>query len=106
MSTLSPACADAFGLLREDLYIHLEEADCLATQDGEWSGDDIQTARGLISDLVLALRGLLAEHRLQPSGDCQICTSGWPCPVVTTIHAIVKDPERQFVAILRARSDD
>lgn len=45
MSTLSPACADAFGLLREDLYIHLEEADCLATQDGEWSGDDIQTAR-------------------------------------------------------------
>jgi hypothetical protein len=55
---------------------------------------------------VLALRGLLAEHRLQPSGDCQICTSVWPCPVVATIHTIVKDPERQFVAILRARSDD
>jgi hypothetical protein len=60
----------------------------------------------LSADLVLTLRGLLAEHRLQPSGDCQICTSVWPCPVVITIHAIVKDPERQFVAILRARSDD
>ena len=30
MTALSLACADAFGLLREDLYTHLEEADCLA----------------------------------------------------------------------------
>lgn len=106
MTTLSLACADAFGLLREDFYTHLEEADCLANQDGEWSDDDIQTARGLIGDLVLALRGLLIEHQLQPSGDCRICTSTWPCPVVTTIHVFVKDPERQFVAlVLRARDD-
>jgi hypothetical protein len=106
MSALSPASADAFGLLREDLYIHLEEADCLANQHAEWSDEDIQTARGLIGDLVLALRGLLIEHQLQTSGDCQICTSAWPCPVVTTIHAFVKDPQRQFVALLRRARDD
>lgn len=106
MTALSLACADAFGLLREDLCTHLEEADCLANQDGEWSDDDIQTARGLIGDLVLALRGLLIEHQLQTCGVCRICRCGWPCPVVTTIHAFVKDPQRQFVAlVLRARDD-
>ena len=106
MTALSLACADAFDLLREDLYTHLEAADCLANQDSEWSGDDIQTARGLIGDLVLALRGLLIEHQLQTSGVCRICRCGWPCPVVTTIHAFVKDPQRQFVAlVLRARDD-
>ncbi len=107
MSTLSPALADAFGLLRDDLCLHLDEADYLANQDDEWSADDMDVARGLIGDLVLVIRGLLIEHERQTSGDCQICTSAWPCPVVTTIHALVKDPQRQFVAlVLRARDDD
>jgi hypothetical protein len=98
VSPLSPASADAFYLLRDDLYAHLDGADCLATQDNDWSSDEMQAARGLIGDLVLVIRGLLIEHKVQPSGDCRICTSVWPCPVVVTIHAIVKDPERQFVA--------
>ncbi|MGH3837127.1 MAG: hypothetical protein ACRDSF_15725 [Pseudonocardiaceae bacterium] len=106
MGTLSPLLTDALGLLREDLCIHLEEADCLANQAGEWSGDDIQTARGLIGDLVLVLRGLLVEHQLRPSGDCRICGAAWPCPVVTTIHAFVKDPHRQFVALVTRSQDD
>jgi hypothetical protein len=106
MSALSPAFVDAFGLLRDDLYTHLDEAEYLADQDAEWSGDDIRTARGLIGDLVLVLRGLLIEHQLQPSGDCRICTSAWPCPVVTTIHTVVKDPQRQFVElVLRVREE-
>lgn len=106
MGTLSPARADAFRLLRDDLYVHLDEADSLAHQDDEWSSDDMDTARDLIVDLVLVIRGLLIEHKLQNSGDCWICASVWPCPVVATIHALVKDPERQFVAlVLRARDD-
>lgn len=105
MSTLTPVLADAFALLTQDLYEHLEEADCLAQQDGEWSADDMNRARGLIDDLVLTLRGLLIEHKLQISGHCRICTATWPCPVVTTIHAFVKDPERQFAALLRARDE-
>ncbi len=27
--------------------------------------------------------------------------AGWFCPVVTTIHALVKTPHREFAAILR-----
>ena len=104
MSTLSPALADAGHLLHDDLYVHLDEADYLTEQDDEWSPADIQTARGLIGDLVLVIRGLLVEYRPQSSGACRICTSAWPCPVVTTIHAFVKDPQHQFVAlVLRAK---
>ena len=66
----------------------------------------IQIRRALIPDLVVVIRGLLVEHAVQPSGECRICSSAWPCPVVTTIHAFVKDPQHQFVAlVLRARDD-
>ncbi len=106
MSTPSPALADAFGLLSDDLDVHLEEAVCLADQSSEWSTEDMQTARKLIGDLVLVIHGLLIEHELQIGGACRICASAWPCPVVTTIHATVKDPQRQFVALVgRARDD-
>jgi hypothetical protein len=105
VSTLSPALADAGHLLHEDLYDHLHEAEYLAEQDSAWSTDDGETARELIGDLALAIRRLLGEHKLQPSADCQICTSAWPCPVVTTIHAVLKDPQRQFVALFRRARD-
>jgi hypothetical protein len=92
--------------LHDDLYVHLHEAEYLAEQDGEWSTDDGETARKLIGDLALVMRRLLGEHRLHSSGDCRTCPSAWPCPVVTTIHATVKDPQRQFVGlVLRARDD-
>ncbi len=101
-----PRPIDAGHRLHDDLYVHLHEADYLAEQDDEWSADDTESARKLIGDLVLVIRGLLIEHRPQSSGDCQTCPSAWPCPVVTTIHAFVKDPQRQFAAlVLRARDD-
>ena len=50
---------------------------------------------------MIVIRGLVMEHQAQPSGDCRICPSTWPCPVVTSIHALVKDPEREFVALAR-----
>ncbi|MGH3702708.1 MAG: hypothetical protein ACRDRU_23420 [Pseudonocardiaceae bacterium] len=107
MSTPPSALREACCLLHDDLYRHLYEAEYLAEQDGEWSTDDLATARQLIGDLVLILRGLLIEHRARDSGDCQICTVSWPCPVVTTIHAVVKDPQRQFAAlVMRARDSE
>ncbi len=106
MSTSSPALANAGQLLHEDLYVHLHEAEYLAEQDDEWSADDGDTARKLIGDLALVIRRLLGEHKLQSGGDCRICTSAWPCPVVTTIHAFVKDPQRQFVALVHRARDD
>jgi len=36
---------------------------------------------------------------VQPSGNCRICASPWPCPVVTAIHGLLKDPQHQFVAL-------
>ncbi|MGH3693936.1 MAG: hypothetical protein ACRDRX_08120 [Pseudonocardiaceae bacterium] len=101
MDTISPAVADAYALLRSDLYGHLDQADELADKLTEWHRDDVDAARKLIPDLVMVIRGLLLEHQPQPSGTCQICGSPWPCPVVTTIHALVKDPEREIVAVVR-----
>jgi hypothetical protein len=107
MSTLSPVLADAFSLLRDNIYGYLDEAESLAIQDATWSAEDMDTARGLIGDLVLGIRGLMIEHELQSGGDCRICTSAWPCPVLTTIHGFVKDPQGQFVALAsRAWKED
>jgi hypothetical protein len=101
MSALSPVLVDAFSLLRENICAYLDEAELLALQDAEWSAADRDTARGLIGDLVLAIRGLMIEHELRSGGDCRICASAWPCPALATIHGFVKDPEGQFVALAR-----
>jgi hypothetical protein len=106
MDTISPAVTDAFRLLRIDLYAHLDEAEFLATKFDEWSEQDVDTARELIPDLVVVIRGLIGEHESDRHGECRICASAWPCPVVTKIHALVKDPDSQFVALLRRAIED
>ena len=106
MDPISPVLADAFGLLRTDLYEHLSEAESVADKASEWSWEDIDVVRKLIPDLVVVIRGLLIEHQMTPSGECRVCTSAWPCPVVTTIHALVKDPSREYVAIVRRANGD
>jgi hypothetical protein len=106
MHTISPVVADAFRLLHTDLYGHLDMAEFLATKQDSWHGADVEAARKLIPDLVVVIRGLLIEHEAQPNGQCRLCSSAWPCPVVTTIHALVKDADREFVAILRRANDE
>jgi hypothetical protein len=106
MDTTPPPLADAFQLLLMDLYEHLSEAEFLATKTTAWSEKDLGSARRLIPHLILVIRGLLLEHRRTPGGDCRICLSVWPCPVVRTIHELVKDPEREFVAIVAGANDE
>ncbi|MGH3792373.1 MAG: hypothetical protein ACRDRU_11175 [Pseudonocardiaceae bacterium] len=106
MNTISPACADAFHLLRMDLLGYLDEAESLATKDDEWDEEDRETARRLIPDLVTVIRGMMAEHKPQPDGGCRVCSATWPCPIVTTIHALVTDPDRAFWALLRRANND
>lgn len=106
MDTTSPVVIDAFRLLRRDICEHLGEADLLATKYAEWSEQDVDTARKLIPDLLTVIRGLIREHEMTPGGDCRTCSSGWPCPVITTIHALAKDPDREFVALLRRANED
>jgi hypothetical protein len=107
MSTVTPLLSDALELLGDDLLVHVDEADLLANPTAEWTAEDSERARKLITDLMLMIRGLLVEHERQRSGDCRICTCAWPCPVVVTIHGFLKDPHRQFVALVtRARERD
>ncbi|MGH4010205.1 MAG: hypothetical protein ACRDTH_18955 [Pseudonocardiaceae bacterium] len=106
MDAISPVHTDAFRLLLVDLYAHLCEAEELSSKTDEWSDDDIDSVRRLIPDLLVTVRGLLIEHEVTPSGNCRTCPSAWPCRVVTTIHALVKDPDREFVAILRRADND
>lgn len=101
MDTISPVHADAFRLLLTSLQEHLCEAENLASKIDEWSDEEADSVRRLIPDLLVALRGLLIEHKVTPTGDCRTCPSPWPCPVVITIHALVKDPDREFAAILQ-----
>jgi hypothetical protein len=42
--------ADAFRLLRQDIYRCLDEAEFLATKLGERTGDDAHSARCLVKD--------------------------------------------------------
>jgi hypothetical protein len=106
MDTISPVHADAFRLLLLNLYDHLCEAEDLASQTDEWSDEDVESVRRLIPDLLLTIRGLLVEHKVTPGGNCRTCPSAWPCPVMTTIHALVKDPDREFAAILRRANEN
>jgi hypothetical protein len=78
-TTLSPVLTDAFSLLRENICAHLDEAESLTVQDLEWSAVNMDTARGLIGALVLTIRRLMIEHKLQSGGNCRICMSAWPC---------------------------
>ncbi|HEY6423389.1 MAG TPA: hypothetical protein VIY28_09135 [Pseudonocardiaceae bacterium] len=102
----SPVVAEAFRLLHSDLYGHLDEAEFLAGKCCGWSQQDSDAARELIPDLVMVIRGVLIEHEAEPGGECRTCLSAWPCPVVTTIYGLVKDPEREFVALVRRAHED
>lgn len=101
MSTLSPALAEAFDLLHSSLYLPLDEAEFLALKGPEWTKEDSDAVYQLILDLVLVIRGLVYEHRVQPDGDCRICTSAWPRPVITLIHDLFKDPQGQFAELVQ-----
>ncbi len=105
MGTPAPILTDAFHLLHTNLYAHLDAAEILAGID-TWSPHEVDTAHELIPDLVVVIRGLLIEHEAGLDDDCRTCRSKWPCPVVTTIHALVKDPDGKFVAILSAINDE
>ncbi|MGH3800986.1 MAG: hypothetical protein ACRDTD_12760 [Pseudonocardiaceae bacterium] len=53
------------------LYRHLDAAEFLALACQEWTEDDVNTARKLIPDLVVVIRGLLLGHQMRPGGDCR-----------------------------------
>lgn len=101
MDAITPALADAFRLLRQDIYGYLDEAEFLATKLTEWTPDDARSARRLVPDLVTIVRGILLDHKETAAGTCATCETGWPCSTVNTIHGLVTNPDREFLKIAR-----
>ncbi|SFB00417.1 hypothetical protein SAMN05216266_103216 [Amycolatopsis marina] len=99
MTTVPAALAEAYALLREDLYDHLDRAEFLAMQCTHWDTADIATARRLIPDLVDVVRAALAQHETGPHGRCRGCLRSWPCDTVVAIHRTIKDRDRALVAL-------
>lgn len=103
MVTISTALTHAFRLLRNDLYVHIDEAEQLAMMDADWSDDDTESARKLILDLIEVIRTTIAQHEENNRGGCRFCRSPrWPCPTVESVHSVLRSPEREFVRLVNA----
>lgn len=95
------ALSEAHRLLRNDLYMHLEEAEYLAEYEG-WTMKQQRTARAVIPNLVTVIRGIVVMH--DSRGDrCPTCETPWPCVNFETIHRLVKHPDAEFVKLVQAR---
>lgn len=99
MDAMTPALADAFRLLRQDIYGYLDEAEFLSTKLVEWTAEDVRSARRLVPDLVTIVRGILLDHKETAVATCGACNTRWPCSTVNTIHGLVKNPDHEFVKI-------
>ena len=93
--------AEAHRLLRNDLYMHLEEAEYLAEYD-TWSTKQQRSARAVIPNLVTVIRGLVVLHD-DRTGKCPRCGTAWPCEEFESIHRLVKTPQSEFVELMEAR---
>jgi hypothetical protein len=99
MDQITPALADAFRLLRQDICGYLDEAEFLSTKLTEWTNEDAATARRLVPDLVTIVRGILLDHKETVVGTCGRCNTRWPCSTVHTIHGLIKNPDHEFLKI-------
>lgn len=97
------AIEEAYRLLRNDLYMHLEEAEYLAGYD-RWTDKQQRTARAIIPNLVTVIRGLVVLHD-GPTGKCPRCGTAWPCEEFESIHRLVKCPQSEFVKLMEDRRE-
>jgi len=104
MDSQSPAVADAFHLLRNDLYAHLDEAEFLALKYDSWTDADEKSARAVIPDLVTVIRVVLALHDTRTHEVCDNCNEEWPCQAFRQIHRLVKNPDAEYGKLLARQS--
>lgn len=99
MTQASPLLSAAFKLLRQDIYEHLDSVEYVAQDPDIWfkNPDDVLD---VIPELIYALRAIMRIHSETPTGACGGCEHAWPCPVIGTIHEVVKEPKHQFVKIV------
>jgi hypothetical protein len=100
METIPPALAEAYSLLRADIYRFLDETEFLA-QFEYWDEKELELVRRTIPDLTTIIRGLVVEHESSDTtGKCDMCNVTYPCQVTQSIRALIKDPQRVFWRIL------
>jgi hypothetical protein len=106
--TLTQEQLNEWARLRVEVYDLLEEADFLATQLGDWDEEDIRDARELIPSLTSALHVLVIEHTHDAKGNCRVCPGeqSWPCPIVRSVHAAVKDPTAVYNRLMERQRDE
>lgn len=92
--------AEAFDLLRQDLYTYLDESECPVESLEVGEREAVRSACKLIPDLTTVIRGVLGDHKNDEAGKCHTCVAEWPRQSVRTIYALVKDPEREFLNIV------
>jgi hypothetical protein len=95
MDIYSPVVTDAFRLLHNNLYEHLDEAEFVATA-ATWSEEE---TRRLIIDLVTVVRAIVVLHEKAESNSCRTCGAQWPCQAFQAVHRLLKDPNREFARI-------
>jgi hypothetical protein len=100
MSTISPAHARAFWLLRNEIYAQLDEAEFLGLGFRESGIEDPEAVGKLICDLATVIRIVVGKHAEDAEGCCGFCNSSWPCPSVGSIHDAMRDPESEFVKLV------
>jgi hypothetical protein len=99
MDTIPPALAEAYALLRADIYRFLDETEFLAQLE-PWDEKELKLIRRTIPDLTTIIRGLVTEHESSYAGKCLVCDVTYPCQVTQSIRALIKDPQRVFWRIL------
>jgi len=100
MHSVTPALTDAHRLLRTHLLSHLDAVEYFGRMD-HWNHREAETAHRVIDDLVTVIRGIIVGHAPNATGGCRKCEREYPCELVQTVHTLLKDPEREFVRILR-----
>lgn len=96
---VSLALRDAYRMLRDNIYVRLDDAEHLSQLD-HWNPQDLDLLRKVIPDLTIVIRGLVVQHESDDAGKCKTCNSPWPCAVTETIHELMRNPDRSFDRIL------
>lgn len=94
---------DMKDLLREELYVYLEQAEELGREADQWTEEQQVTAHDLLADLVTVIRGILVFHS-EVSGRCRRCGTPWPCEEYETVHRLVQAPDAELVTLQLARN--
>jgi hypothetical protein len=104
---LTPAMRDAYTLLRSKMLNCLDTLDEVLVPANFYDEKVVLAlAYNEVPRLVVALRGVLKDHKTDDDGHCGSCghrkvgerfePTPWPCAVVNSVYRYVQDPNRFF----------